>query len=188
MRATNEHAKPVPLSQLPRHETGPMISPRSEKPSPFQPETPCRYYAKSVLATSKFAISADLTHAILPSAGQAASFPRSRRPAAPLIAPVAQLDRAPDYGSGGWEFESLRARHFFNADGAFAHATRGGAAESRALGWGLARRRARRAPGPRPLWRGAGAPMRSPANRGPVASADPAPSPVPRCRRPATPS
>ncbi len=29
----------------------------------------------------------------------------------PLVAPVAQLDRAPDYGSGGWEFESLRARH-----------------------------------------------------------------------------
>jgi hypothetical protein len=27
-----------------------------------------------------------------------------------LAAPVAQLDRAPDYGSGGWEFESLRAR------------------------------------------------------------------------------
>ena len=27
-------------------------------------------------------------------------------------APVAQLDRAPDYGSGGWEFESSRARHF----------------------------------------------------------------------------
>jgi hypothetical protein len=26
-------------------------------------------------------------------------------------APVAQLDRAPDYGSGGLEFESLRARH-----------------------------------------------------------------------------
>src|SRR6516225_8604576 len=25
-------------------------------------------------------------------------------------APVAQLDRAPDYGSGGQEFESLRAR------------------------------------------------------------------------------
>ncbi len=25
-------------------------------------------------------------------------------------APVAQLDRVPDYGSGGWEFESLRAR------------------------------------------------------------------------------
>ena len=24
--------------------------------------------------------------------------------------PVAQLDRAPDYESGGWEFESLRAR------------------------------------------------------------------------------
>src|SRR5205807_8469632 len=33
-------------------------------------------------------------------------------------APVAQLDRAPDYESGGQEFESLRARHFikhFNA-------------------------------------------------------------------------
>ncbi len=28
-------------------------------------------------------------------------------------APVAQLDRASDYGSGGWEFESLRARHIF---------------------------------------------------------------------------
>ena len=27
--------------------------------------------------------------------------------------PVAQLDRAPDYESGGWEFESLRARHTF---------------------------------------------------------------------------
>ena len=27
-------------------------------------------------------------------------------------APVAQLDRVPDYGSGGWEFESSRARHF----------------------------------------------------------------------------
>ena len=28
-----------------------------------------------------------------------------------LNAPVAQLDRAPDYESGGQEFESLRARH-----------------------------------------------------------------------------
>ena len=28
-------------------------------------------------------------------------------------APVAQLDRAPDYESGGQEFESLRARHHF---------------------------------------------------------------------------
>src|SRR5690348_17526706 len=27
-----------------------------------------------------------------------------------VIAPVAQLDRASDYGSEGWEFESLRAR------------------------------------------------------------------------------
>ena len=26
------------------------------------------------------------------------------------MVPVAQLDRAPDYESGGWEFESLRAR------------------------------------------------------------------------------
>ena len=30
-------------------------------------------------------------------------------------APVAQLDRAPDYGSGGWEFESSRARHFLGS-------------------------------------------------------------------------
>src|ERR1700734_2245999 len=29
----------------------------------------------------------------------------------PRKAPVAQLDRAPDYESGGQEFESLRARH-----------------------------------------------------------------------------
>ena len=28
-------------------------------------------------------------------------------------APVAQLDRAPDYEFGGQEFESLRARHQF---------------------------------------------------------------------------
>src|SRR3954449_2362534 len=30
-------------------------------------------------------------------------------------APVAQLDRAPDYESGGQRFESFRARHFFQA-------------------------------------------------------------------------
>ena len=30
---------------------------------------------------------------------------------APLHAPVAQLDRAPDYESGGRAFESLRVRH-----------------------------------------------------------------------------
>ena len=41
----------------------------------------------------------------------------SRQPTHPALfraarqAPVAQLDRAPDYGSGGWEFESSRARH-----------------------------------------------------------------------------
>ena len=29
-------------------------------------------------------------------------------------APVAQLDRAPDYESGGWGFKSLRARHEIN--------------------------------------------------------------------------
>ena len=28
----------------------------------------------------------------------------------PDCAPVAQLDRAPDYESGGWKFESFRAR------------------------------------------------------------------------------
>src|SRR5262245_11934979 len=32
-------------------------------------------------------------------------------PQLPNRAPVAQLDRAPDYGSGGWGFKSLRARH-----------------------------------------------------------------------------
>ena len=35
-------------------------------------------------------------------------------PAQATKAPVAQLDRAPDYGSGGWEFESLRARQAFH--------------------------------------------------------------------------
>ena len=30
-------------------------------------------------------------------------------------APVAQLDRAPDYGSGGWGFDSLRARQLFKS-------------------------------------------------------------------------
>ena len=29
------------------------------------------------------------------------------------LAPVAQLDRASDFGSEGWGFESLRARHIF---------------------------------------------------------------------------
>ncbi len=29
-----------------------------------------------------------------------------------IYAPVAQLDRAPDYESGGQEFESLRVRHY----------------------------------------------------------------------------
>ena len=29
-----------------------------------------------------------------------------------LYAPVAQSDRAPDFGSGGWGFDSLRARFF----------------------------------------------------------------------------
>ena len=35
-----------------------------------------------------------------------------QQPVPPACAPVAQLDRAPDYESGGQEFESLRARHF----------------------------------------------------------------------------
>ena len=29
-------------------------------------------------------------------------------------APVAQSDRVTDYESGGWRFESSRARHYFN--------------------------------------------------------------------------
>src|ERR1043165_236557 len=41
--------------------------------------------------------------------------PRVRIPLSPPVsAPVAQLDRAPDYGSGGWGFKSLRARHKIN--------------------------------------------------------------------------
>lgn len=36
---------------------------------------------------------------------------RSLRYTARAVAPVAQLDRAPDYESGGWKFESFRARH-----------------------------------------------------------------------------
>ena len=36
------------------------------------------------------------------------------RPPAEARAPVAQLDRASDYGSEGWEFESSRARHYFS--------------------------------------------------------------------------
>src|SRR5215510_6708852 len=39
--------------------------------------------------------------------------PRVQIPLSPPLsdrAPVAQLDRAPDYGSGGWGFKSLRAR------------------------------------------------------------------------------
>lgn len=31
----------------------------------------------------------------------------------PIGAPVAQLDRAPDYGSGGLGFDSLRVYHFY---------------------------------------------------------------------------
>ena len=35
-----------------------------------------------------------------------------------VIAPVAQLDRVPDYGSGGWGFESSRA-HFIDFKSGF---------------------------------------------------------------------
>ena len=45
--------------------------------------------------------------------GQDDSYARFREPASrQREAPVAQLDRAPDYESGGQEFESLRARHY----------------------------------------------------------------------------
>ena len=40
------------------------------------------------------------------------SFRAAPKPAP--AAPVAQLDRAPDYGSGGWEFESSRARQLYS--------------------------------------------------------------------------
>src|SRR5262245_61050658 len=42
------------------------------------------------------------------------SYARPRGHILPGHAPVAQLDRAPDYESGGQEFESLRARHEIN--------------------------------------------------------------------------
>ena len=45
--------------------------------------------------------------------GDDSNAPFCRAPLGPTDeAPVAQLDRAPDYESGGQEFESLRARHF----------------------------------------------------------------------------
>jgi hypothetical protein len=47
-----------------------------------------------------------------PLACQGGGFSSSLRPS--QRAPVAQLDRAPDYESGGWEFESLRAHHILN--------------------------------------------------------------------------
>src|SRR6266700_8144402 len=53
----------------------------------------------------------------LPAPAQAFSYSSSAAtalagPRLAQTAPVAQLDRAPDYESGGQEFESLRARHF----------------------------------------------------------------------------
>src|SRR6185369_12160085 len=51
-----------------------------------------------------------------PGLREAAPPPMSRPPRArwaPHSAPVAQLDRAPDYESGGQRFESFRARHLF---------------------------------------------------------------------------
>src|SRR5260370_31271025 len=55
----------------------------------------------------------------LPAPDRAFSYCRVRRDRAcrsalGTKAPVAQLDRAPDYESGGQEFESLRARHSCN--------------------------------------------------------------------------
>src|SRR5665213_4586929 len=47
----------------------------------------------------------------LPSARSCRYVPPAFRNMHATKAPVAQLDRAPDYESGGWEFESLRARH-----------------------------------------------------------------------------
>ena len=48
---------------------------------------------------------------VLPMKAEVYSYPRSAGTTIPVWqAPVAQLDRAPDYESGGQEFESLRAR------------------------------------------------------------------------------
>jgi hypothetical protein len=35
------------------------------------------------------------------------------------VAPIAQLDRVPDYGSGGWGFDSSWARHYFQGVAGF---------------------------------------------------------------------
>ena len=39
-------------------------------------------------------------------------------------APVAQLDRASDYGSEGWGFDSLQARHLFTFRKKYNHGRR----------------------------------------------------------------
>ena len=41
------------------------------------------------------------------------------------VAPLAQLDRAPDYGSEGWEFESLRVHYFNNLHQEMKHNAQG---------------------------------------------------------------
>ena len=49
----------------------------------------------------------------LPRFGRASCSPPNVHRVSAVCAPVAQLDRAPDYESGGQEFESLRVRHSF---------------------------------------------------------------------------
>src|SRR2546429_9885898 len=46
---------------------------------------------------------------------------RSNRSASANEAPVAQVDRVPDYGSGGWGFESLRAHKQHELDPSRSH-------------------------------------------------------------------
>ena len=69
--------------------------------------------AASGRARSVLHAGAGLARQPLPIAALGDSYPSVPRPDFPaaVSAPVAQLDRAPDYESGGQEFESLRARH-----------------------------------------------------------------------------
>ena len=57
------------------------------------------------------------------------------------LAPVAQLDRASDYGSEGYGFDSCRARHIYNDAISKSSERRGVAQLGRALGLGPRGRR-----------------------------------------------
>ena len=59
--------------------------------------------------------------------GLLTSLPNPREALRSGCARLAQLDRAPDYESGGQAFESLTARHFFYTDFSVSYFSRVGA-------------------------------------------------------------